>query len=656
MACVAPQPALAPYTLSGGETHACAGPQCEITDDRVAGLFHPLGSWMNPLLALERTFNQDPRLCYEPQSFSNNLPSLYDNYSLTKETECWPDCDLPDEFLSEQQRAYWYYQQVHQMKQLQQGFIQEPVPNELEHSFLQEEPVSHELFVFEGAESTVECKPCFLPRESGSTLTRYGPSIGTEVSMGGFVSRDISKSKLNPEAREWHSTTMSEGVKCSRLNPDAKEFYPKPEGGTSHTLATDLIGEESYCPDKSGTATGQRPETIRRESEYVCNLLSDITNTMKENKEETVITIPTSSSQSVVVSADTLLGGSLLKCGTSPDKESCVLVTETLCLSYGSPVESRLSNLLAAELDKFPERREESRQRSPSTSSVGSCGVYSESVGCESDDDVLFCDDSEDDEILFCDGSDNESPSLSGSRNRLMVAVLCGTEEDNEETSESEEDTDDDNEEEEESDLSDWSDDDSVEFNWDDEDEEDCCVLFDPRPSIAVQAEMVSLAERERQNSLSESDKANMRWEDFYGCVFGSSPTRQKKSLVSFSEDVCICPVDQDVDRKGPWEMYARDAQRFRDRIFSVGEKVINPVLLLKHRKKVFVDRFCDESMLEEDENVAQRVGGWEPAVVVKCIEVPSITVVECVQVPTVSVECIAIPIFGCAASETNCG
>jgi len=273
----------------------------------------------------------------------------------------------------------------------------------------------------------------------------------------------------------------------------------------------------------------------------------------------------------------------------------------------------------------------QSTMESPSDSSVG-CVVYAGSV-CESDDDVQFCDDS-DDEVLFYD-SDNEAPSSSGC---VMVAVICGEERrDDDETSESDEDSDDDEDSsEEESDLSDWSDDDSVEFAWDDDasDEVDCCVLFYPRPSIAEQAEMVSLAERERQNSLSESDKANMRWEDFYGCIFGSSPTRSKKSLVSFSEDVCICPVDKDVDRKGEWEMYARDAQRFRDRINSVGEKVISPVLSLGHRKRVFADRFCDEKMLEDDGDVVDKVGGWGATVVLECSEVPCITVVECVAVP----------------------
>lgn len=46
--------------------------------------------------------------------------------------------------------------------------------------------------------------------------------------------------------------------------------------------------------------------------------------------------------------------------------------------------------------------------------------------------------------------------------------------------------------------------------------------------------------------------------------------------------------------RKGPWEQFARDRDRF-DRKIQELSKVLNPVLSNCHREKVYSERFSDK-------------------------------------------------------------
>lgn len=74
-------------------------------------------------------------------------------------------------------------------------------------------------------------------------------------------------------------------------------------------------------------------------------------------------------------------------------------------------------------------------------------------------------------------------------------------------------------------------------------------------------------------------------------------PLRNK--LVQFAPDNSLCEVHPMIKwsfayqaaRKGPWEMYARDRSRFRDRINRV-EKEIKYIFDLQHRNKIYKERF----------------------------------------------------------------
>nr|CAI5855152.1 unnamed protein product [Callosobruchus analis] len=46
--------------------------------------------------------------------------------------------------------------------------------------------------------------------------------------------------------------------------------------------------------------------------------------------------------------------------------------------------------------------------------------------------------------------------------------------------------------------------------------------------------------------------------------------------------------------RKGPWEEYARDRDRFRKRVQDL-ENILTPVFNSKHRESVYSERFKDK-------------------------------------------------------------
>lgn len=51
--------------------------------------------------------------------------------------------------------------------------------------------------------------------------------------------------------------------------------------------------------------------------------------------------------------------------------------------------------------------------------------------------------------------------------------------------------------------------------------------------------------------------------------------------------------------RKGPWEEYARDRERFKKRINSV-EKTLNWIFDPKHRKDIYEQRFSKQNLGSE--------------------------------------------------------
>lgn len=56
--------------------------------------------------------------------------------------------------------------------------------------------------------------------------------------------------------------------------------------------------------------------------------------------------------------------------------------------------------------------------------------------------------------------------------------------------------------------------------------------------------------------------------------------------------------------RKGEWEMYARDRERFKLRIYRAAF-TLNPILEREHRQKIYEKRFVN--LFENDDDGAQR-------------------------------------------------
>ena len=105
---------------------------------------------------------------------------------------------------------------------------------------------------------------------------------------------------------------------------------------------------------------------------------------------------------------------------------------------------------------------------------------------------------------------------------------------------------------------------------------------------------MLSLEERKRQNSLSEVDKANLKWDEVHGCNFGSSSERKSKMPpeVQFGGADVLINIEKE-DRYGHWDEFVRDCARFNDGI-----------------RKLIV--FCEESSDDEDEVDNDLVQGRE--------------------------------------------
>lgn len=53
--------------------------------------------------------------------------------------------------------------------------------------------------------------------------------------------------------------------------------------------------------------------------------------------------------------------------------------------------------------------------------------------------------------------------------------------------------------------------------------------------------------------------------------------------------------------RKGHWEAYARDRDRFKRRVEGL-EHILNPVLDSDHRERIYLTRFCDNTSLDQNE------------------------------------------------------
>lgn len=83
--------------------------------------------------------------------------------------------------------------------------------------------------------------------------------------------------------------------------------------------------------------------------------------------------------------------------------------------------------------------------------------------------------------------------------------------------------------------------------------------------------------------------------------AFDSSSSVIPSKRVRFADDHELCEIHPMVQwsfayqaaRKGPWEEFARDRERFRMRINNLSN-VITPILDQTHRKKIYAERFTD--------------------------------------------------------------
>lgn len=92
---------------------------------------------------------------------------------------------------------------------------------------------------------------------------------------------------------------------------------------------------------------------------------------------------------------------------------------------------------------------------------------------------------------------------------------------------------------------------------------------------------------------------ANQKWDSFY-CDVDSSPKSAEK--VQFSTEkiqiktILVWDFASRKARTGEWEQMARDRQRFAERIRRT-EATLKRVLLEKHRKQVYDERFANSKL-----------------------------------------------------------
>ena len=135
-------------------------------------------------------------------------------------------------------------------------------------------------------------------------------------------------------------------------------------------------------------------------------------------------------------------------------------------------------------------------------------------------------------------------------------------------------------------------------------------ILTPPASTINEQAKMLTYIEKERKNSLTQVEKANLKWDSEIDenivCRKDGTASRGHNS-VQFNDSVLVYSVEADIDRKGPWETFARDHMRFKHRIDNLHD-TLSPALGALHRDKVFKGRFAESSSNEVD-LVDQKIG-----------------------------------------------
>ncbi|XP_049825214.1 uncharacterized protein LOC126266013 [Aethina tumida] len=120
---------------------------------------------------------------------------------------------------------------------------------------------------------------------------------------------------------------------------------------------------------------------------------------------------------------------------------------------------------------------------------------------------------------------------------------------------------------------------------------EDSFIMFEPGSDAECDFDDSSSSTSGDESETDEESEVDSEWD--------SSESVVPKKKVRFADEESLCSVHPMVQwayayqkaRKGPWEAYARDRERFKRRI-SDASRLLDPVLKPEHRRTVFTSRF----------------------------------------------------------------
>ena len=131
----------------------------------------------------------------------------------------------------------------------------------------------------------------------------------------------------------------------------------------------------------------------------------------------------------------------------------------------------------------------------------------------------------------------------------------------------------------------------SDEWEDDDSDDDSYEIYFQQRSGSPSESQKICDVIFSCDTLITDIDRANFRWKaEIDKDVLGHS-----EPVVSFDDTVqhCCFPDFEKKDRKGEWEMHARDRVRFSDRVNNL-KSVLDPILEVEHRQSIYNSRFQD--------------------------------------------------------------